>query len=97
MLIVRGSGRKIVTGRSNSRWNFFWWLHHQGHHPHTTHHHQTLPRQGSSVHSSVRDVFHLTTGTLQNCDHTIPSEEDEPSLDGFDGHHESGRGKKGLP
>ncbi|CAL0316035.1 unnamed protein product [Lupinus luteus] len=88
-------------------------VHHQPQHPHTTHQHQTLPRQGSSVVSSVRDVFHPTTGTLQNCDHTIPmadfskgdrsknsaSEEDEPSFteDGFDGHHESGGGKKGLP
>ncbi|OIW06593.1 hypothetical protein TanjilG_03987 [Lupinus angustifolius] len=88
-------------------------VHHQAQHSRTMHQHQTLPRQGSSVHSSVHEGFPLTMGTLQNCDHTIPmtdfskadrsknsaSEEDEPSFteDGFDGHHESGRGKKGSP
>ncbi|KAK7270430.1 hypothetical protein RIF29_23560 [Crotalaria pallida] len=75
--------------------------------------HQALPRQGSSVHSALHKGFPLTMGTSQNCDHPIPmtdfikgdrsknsaSEEDEPSFneDGFDGHHESGRGKKGSP
>jgi len=86
---------------------------HQAQHPHAMHQHQTHPRQGSSVHSTVHDVFPLTMGTLQNCDQTISmtefskgdrcknsaSEEDEPSFteDGVDCHHEASRGKKGSP
>lgn len=87
-------------------------VHHQAQHPHAMHQHQTHPCQGSSVHS-VHDGFPLTMGTLQNCDQTLSmtdfgigdrsknsaSEEDEPSFteDDVDGHHESGRGKKGSP
>ncbi|KAK7270946.1 hypothetical protein RJT34_26482 [Clitoria ternatea] len=88
-------------------------VHREAQHTHTMNQHQTHPCQGSSVHSSVRDGFPLTMGTLQNCDQTMqmtefshgdrsknsPSDEDEPSFaeEGVDGHHEAGRGKKGLP
>ncbi|XP_058779063.1 uncharacterized protein LOC131653044 [Vicia villosa] len=73
--------------------------------------HQTHPCQGSAVHSSIREGFPLTMGTLQNCDQKIgmnefgqgdrnknsASEEDEPE-EGGEGHQQEGaRGKKGSP
>ncbi|XP_061364224.1 uncharacterized protein LOC133307687 [Gastrolobium bilobum] len=83
-------------------------VHPQAQHPHNMNQHQTHhPCQGSSVHSSIRDGFPLTVGTLQNCDQSMKefsqgdrnknSASEEDDEEGFDGHHESGRGKKKSP
>ncbi|KAK7380480.1 hypothetical protein VNO78_32991 [Psophocarpus tetragonolobus] len=82
----------------------------QGQHPHSMNQLQTHPCQGSSGHSAVHDGFPLSMGTLQNCDQTMSMAEfsqgdrnkNSPSDDSFaeegiDGHHEAGKGKKGLP
>ncbi|KAG2665607.1 hypothetical protein I3843_15G015000 [Carya illinoinensis] len=86
-------------------------VHHQAQHPHTIHHHQSRTRQGTSVHPSVHVGLPLSTGSIQNCDQTIPvadfnsgersknsaSDEDEPGFteEGVDGLNEGNRGKKG--
>ncbi|KAK6938285.1 Myb/SANT-like DNA-binding domain 4 [Dillenia turbinata] len=78
------------------------------------HHHPNSnpPHQGSMPHSSMREVFPLTMGNMQDCDQNIladynkeergkhpTSDEDEPSFaeDAADGPNEANRGKKDSP
>ncbi|WCJ43366.1 sequence-specific DNA binding transcription factors [Euphorbia peplus] len=87
-------------------------VHHQGQYPHTTipqHPHPIHRQSSSSIHPSVRDGFPLTMATMNTSDQPMynkgdkgknsASDEDEPSYteDGFDGHNEGSRGKKGSP
>ncbi|KAJ4953215.1 hypothetical protein NE237_030047 [Protea cynaroides] len=86
-------------------------VHHQ--HPHALPQQHSHPHHGSMVHPPINDVVPLRVVNLHECDQTInlvdynrgekaknsTSDEDEPSLneDGYDGHIDAGKGKKGAP